>query len=240
MKNNIVVILYTVPVMSAHALTLLCFLVMTIILKSSVYICLLNSNSGVRPMSLGTIHVEAPTTQRLIPGLSLGGIIILSVSLTLWLEPSTSSVQCSVAAQNECVLVLFWSFNEQRISRSIVSSSPATSTPSSSTLLAVPVAPETAATLMTVPLVTLTVLLLSSHHLAFALYSLGLKLLRALFHTDLRLLEIGRKPWVCTILAILTLGTEAAEVEGTKLLLLVVFERAVWPKRTEASIVVWA
>jgi hypothetical protein len=49
-------------------------------------------------MSLGTIHVEAPATQRLIPGLSLGGIIILSVSLTLRLEPSARSVPCSVAA----------------------------------------------------------------------------------------------------------------------------------------------
>jgi len=115
MKNNIVVILYTVPVMSAHALTLLCFLVVTIILKSSVYICLLDSNSGVRPMSLGTIHVEAPTTQRLIPGLSLGvSLSFLFLSL-FGLNPAQA--RCNVQSPHRTSA--FWYYSGVPTSRGL-------------------------------------------------------------------------------------------------------------------------
>jgi hypothetical protein len=45
---------------------------------------------------------------------------------------------------------------------------------------------------------------------------------------------------MCTILAILAFRAEAAEVKRTYLLLLVVFERAVWAKWAESTVVVWA
>jgi hypothetical protein len=63
---------------------------------------------------------------------------------------------------------------------------------------------------MSTPVVSLTLLLLSPHHLTFPLQALCLKLFGALFYTDFRLLEICGKSSMCAVLASLAFWTESA------------------------------
>jgi hypothetical protein len=68
---------------------------------------------------------------------------------------------------------------------------------------------------MSTPIVSLTLLLFPLHHLALPLKTLGLELFWTLLDAYFRLLEIRRKPGMCTIFAILAFWTETAEVERT-------------------------
>ena len=120
------------------------------------------------------------------------------------------------------------------------STSPTAPTPSTSTLLAVPITPKPTPTLMSIPLVPLPLLLFPLHHLALTLQLLRLKLLSALLHTRLRFLEISRIPRVSTVLAAFPLWTKPAQVKRTQLVFLVVLQRTVWTEWTEAAVVVWA
>jgi len=92
----------------------------------------------------------------------------------------------------------------------VSTSSTTTSSSPPSPLLAIPIAPKTATTLVPIPLVPLALLLLSPHHLPLALQLLCLKLFRALLHTYLRFLKIRGEPGMRPILAALAFWAESA------------------------------
>jgi hypothetical protein len=117
-----------------------------------------------------------------------------------------------------------WSFNTEE--RSI----PSSTSPATASLLAVtamPVATELVpASLMRIPLLALTLLLVLFLSLEFSLDALLLQLLWGLLDLHLWFRQIQREAGMGTMLASLTLGAEPGQVEGTKLVFLMMLQRA--------------